>query len=47
MEAHLWAEERREELEQALGKEKLAEEWGKGTSNKIATDDNLLSRDVC
>jgi hypothetical protein len=46
VEAHLWDEERREELEQALGKKKLAEEWGKGTSCKIAADDNLLSRDV-
>jgi hypothetical protein len=46
VEAHLWAEERREELELALGKKKLAEEWGKVTSSKTATDDNLLSRDV-
>jgi hypothetical protein len=46
VEAHLWAEERREELELALGKKKLAEEWGKGTSSKTTTDDNLLSRDV-
>ena len=50
IEAVGWAEERREDLERALGRKRFAEQWGAGqgvsTSNNNARNEALLKRYV-